>query len=177
MSSVEKRFYGVASGTLGTMRLTGQMLSMGMAMLIFAVHIGHAQITPEYFPLLLKSTRSAFILFGILCSGGSLHRLLEQSPFGTLDSFQSNRPMNGLHCWGMHFSLLCPSFCPGKFFEIGSGGYSRMLFALRSLFHRLADGLFETWCKFTKIPQSTPPLPEETVPVVSARPLTSNCPS
>jgi EmrB/QacA subfamily drug resistance transporter len=75
MSSVEKRFYGVASGTLGTMRLTGQMLSMGMAMLIFAVHIGHAQITPEYYPLLLKSTRSGFILFGILCSGGVLASL------------------------------------------------------------------------------------------------------
>jgi EmrB/QacA subfamily drug resistance transporter len=70
MSSVEKRFYGVAAGTLGTMRLTGQMLSMGIAMLIFAVHIGHTQITPEYYPLLLKSTRSAFIFFGILCSGG-----------------------------------------------------------------------------------------------------------
>jgi EmrB/QacA subfamily drug resistance transporter len=70
MGSVRKRFYGVASGTLGTMRLTGQMLSMGMAMLIFAVHIGHTQITPEYFPILLKSTRSASILFGILCSGG-----------------------------------------------------------------------------------------------------------
>ncbi len=70
MSSVEKRFYGVASGTLGTMRLTGQMLSMGIAMLIFAVHIGHIQITPEYFPLLLRSTRSAFILFGVFCTGG-----------------------------------------------------------------------------------------------------------
>jgi EmrB/QacA subfamily drug resistance transporter len=70
MSSVEKRFYGVASGTLGTMRLTGQMFSMGIAMLIFAIHIGHTQITPEYYPLLLKSTRSAFIFFGILCSGG-----------------------------------------------------------------------------------------------------------
>jgi len=75
MSSVEKKFYGVASGILGTMRLTGQVLSMGMAMLIFAVHIGHAQITPEYFPLLLKSTKSAFILFGILCSGGTFASL------------------------------------------------------------------------------------------------------
>jgi MFS family permease len=75
MSSVEKRFYGVAAGTLGTMRLTGQMLSMGMAMLIFAIHIGHTQIAPEYFPLLLKSTRSAFLLFGILCSGGALASL------------------------------------------------------------------------------------------------------
>ena len=70
MSSVEKRFYGVASGTLGTMRLTGQMFSMGIAMLIFAIHIGHTQITPEYYPAFLMSTRSAFIFFGILCSGG-----------------------------------------------------------------------------------------------------------
>ena len=75
MSSVEKRFYGVAAGTLGTMRLTGQMLSMGIAMLIFAIHIGHTQITPEYYPLLLKSTRSAFLLFGILCSGGAFASL------------------------------------------------------------------------------------------------------
>jgi EmrB/QacA subfamily drug resistance transporter len=72
MASVEKRFYGVASGTLGTMRLTGQMLSMGIAILIFAIHFGHVQITPEYYPLLLKSARSAFILFGILCSGGAV---------------------------------------------------------------------------------------------------------
>jgi hypothetical protein len=75
MSSVEKRFYGVASGTLGTMRLTGQMFSMGIAMLIFAIHIGHTQITPEYYPAFLMSTRSAFIFFGILCSGGVLASL------------------------------------------------------------------------------------------------------
>ncbi len=70
MSSVEKRFYGIASGTLGTMRLTGQMFSMGIAVLIFAVHIGHAQITPEYYPVFLRSMKTAFILFAILCSGG-----------------------------------------------------------------------------------------------------------
>jgi len=70
MSSVEKRYYGVASGTLGTMRLTGQMFSMGIAMLIFAIHIGHSQITPEYYRLFLRSMRSAFALFGLLCSGG-----------------------------------------------------------------------------------------------------------
>jgi MFS family permease len=75
MSSIEKRFYGVASGTLGTMRLTGQMFSMGIAILIFAIHLGHTQITPEYYPLFLKSTRSAFIFFGILSSGGVLASL------------------------------------------------------------------------------------------------------
>lgn len=70
MSSVEKRHYGVASGIMGTMRLTGQMLSMGITVLIFAIHIGHIQITPEYYPLFLKSMRSAFIFFACLCSGG-----------------------------------------------------------------------------------------------------------
>ncbi len=46
MSSIERRFYGVGSATLGTMRLTGQMLSMGIAMVIFALHIGSAPDQP-----------------------------------------------------------------------------------------------------------------------------------
>lgn len=70
MSSVEKKFYGVASGTLGTMRLTGQMLSLGVAMLLFALYIGKVQITPEYYPLFLKSVKTAFIIFAVLCFGG-----------------------------------------------------------------------------------------------------------
>jgi EmrB/QacA subfamily drug resistance transporter len=70
MGSVEKRSYGVAAATVGTMRLTGQMLSMGIAMLVFAVYIGHAQITPENYPLFLKSARTAFIISTALCFGG-----------------------------------------------------------------------------------------------------------
>ena len=70
MSSVEKKFYGVASGTLGTMRLIGQMLSLGIAMLLFALYIGRVQITPEYYPLFLKSVKTAFIVFAVLCFGG-----------------------------------------------------------------------------------------------------------
>ena len=70
MSSVEKKFYGVASATLGTMRLTGQMLSMGIAMLIFAVFIGRVEITPEYYQPFLKSVSIAFIIFSALCFAG-----------------------------------------------------------------------------------------------------------
>ena len=70
MSSVEKRFYGVASATLGTMRLTGQMLSMGIAMLVFALYLGRAQITPENYPAFLSSAKTAFIIFAVLCFGG-----------------------------------------------------------------------------------------------------------
>jgi EmrB/QacA subfamily drug resistance transporter len=70
MSSVEKRFYGVASGTLGTMRLVGMMFSMGIAMLIFAIFMGKAQITPSYYPLFLKGMRVAFVIFSLLSFGG-----------------------------------------------------------------------------------------------------------
>jgi len=55
MSAVEKRYYGIASATLGTMRLTGQMLSMGVAMLIFSLYIGKVEITPDRFPAFLAA--------------------------------------------------------------------------------------------------------------------------
>ncbi|MBC7095793.1 MFS transporter [Thermococcus sp.] len=70
MSSVERRFYGVASATLATMRLTGQTLSMGIVMLIFAIYMGNVQITPQYYPIFLTSMKTVFIIFALLCFGG-----------------------------------------------------------------------------------------------------------
>ena len=70
MSSVEKKFYGVASGTLGTMRLVGQMSSMGVAMLVFALFIGRVKITPAYYHQFLQSVKFLFSIFAILCFGG-----------------------------------------------------------------------------------------------------------
>jgi EmrB/QacA subfamily drug resistance transporter len=67
MSAVEKRYYGVASGIVSTMRLLGQMLSMGIVMMIFAIVIGRVEITPEYYPQFITSVHGAFILFTILC--------------------------------------------------------------------------------------------------------------
>ena len=67
MSSVEKQFYGLASGAMGTMRLVGQMFSMGIAMLLFSLFIGRVQITPLQTSGFLKSTQFAFILFASLC--------------------------------------------------------------------------------------------------------------
>jgi MFS family permease len=75
MSAVEKRFYGIASGTLGTMRLTGQMLSMGIATLIFAVYLGRVQIAPANYPLFMKSIKSAFTIFAVLCFAGTFASL------------------------------------------------------------------------------------------------------
>lgn len=70
MSSVESRHYGVASGTLGTMRLTGQMFSMGIAMLIFALVMGRVPITPQHYGQFLASARVAFSIFTALCFAG-----------------------------------------------------------------------------------------------------------
>jgi EmrB/QacA subfamily drug resistance transporter len=70
MSAVEKRWYGVAAATLATMRLTGQMLSMGIVMLIIAVTMGRVAITPEYYPDFLKGMKASFIIFSALCVVG-----------------------------------------------------------------------------------------------------------
>jgi EmrB/QacA subfamily drug resistance transporter len=70
MGSVERRYYGIASGMLGTMRLVGQMLSMGIATLLFALYIGRVEITPELYSLFLTSVKTAFVVFAVLCAGG-----------------------------------------------------------------------------------------------------------
>jgi EmrB/QacA subfamily drug resistance transporter len=70
MTSVEKRYYGIASGTMGTMRLVGQMLSMGIAMLLFALFMGRTQITAEYYSPFVDSVKVAFMIFSVLCFVG-----------------------------------------------------------------------------------------------------------
>jgi EmrB/QacA subfamily drug resistance transporter len=67
MSSVEKRFYGIASATLATMRVVGQMLSMAIVIVIFALYIGKIAITPEVYESLIHSTKVSFVIFSILC--------------------------------------------------------------------------------------------------------------
>jgi hypothetical protein len=70
MGSVERRYYGLASGSVGTMRLVGMMISMGIATLVFALLIGRVPITMETYPFLIKGVRVAFVIFAILCLGG-----------------------------------------------------------------------------------------------------------
>ncbi len=86
MSAVERRSYGVASATLGTMRLIGQTLSMGIATLIFALTLGQVAITPEVYPQFLASLKPAFAVFAVLCFVGvfaSLARGTTQHSAGT----------------------------------------------------------------------------------------------
>lgn len=70
MGSVEPQYYGLASGTVGTMRLLGQMLSMTIATLVLALLIGEAKITPEIFGRFLLSMRIIFLTAGSLCGVG-----------------------------------------------------------------------------------------------------------
>ncbi len=67
MSSVQKRDFGIASGILGTMRLVGQMLSMGIAMMLFSIFIGKSAIGPENTEGLLRSVQISFSIFAFLC--------------------------------------------------------------------------------------------------------------
>jgi EmrB/QacA subfamily drug resistance transporter len=70
MNSVDKRFYGVGSGILATMRAIGQVTSLGIAVLLIALYMGRVRITPQYFPAFLKSIRLTFLICGTLCVGG-----------------------------------------------------------------------------------------------------------
>jgi MFS family permease len=70
MSSVEKRHLGVASAAVGTMRMIGQMMSMGIAMMLIALYIGKNPINPSTYPGLIKSIRTGFVIFSILSFGG-----------------------------------------------------------------------------------------------------------
>lgn len=70
MSSVDKKFYGVASATVASTRQMGMMVSMGIVMLIFTLHLGGTEIKPENYPAFLESLQTAFFVFTILCFGG-----------------------------------------------------------------------------------------------------------
>jgi MFS family permease len=70
MSSVTPRYYAVASSVTGTMRNIGQTLSMGITLVVTAVIIGNAVMTPDSHPGFLHSSQITFIIFAALCFSG-----------------------------------------------------------------------------------------------------------
>lgn len=70
MGSVDRRFYGTASASVGTVRLIGQTLSLGIATLIFSVILGEVNITPDIYPDLMTSIQIAFAIAAGLCGIG-----------------------------------------------------------------------------------------------------------
>ncbi len=83
MGSVERRYLGVASATLGEMRVVGQMLSMGIATLILAVYVGGVQITPQSHASFSSAFRLAFAIFAVLCLFGVFSSLARGKLHGT----------------------------------------------------------------------------------------------
>jgi len=75
MGAVDPCNYGLASGMVSTMRLIGQMMSLGIAMLTFSVIMGHVEIAPEQLDVLMISIKVAFGIFAGLCLMGMLFSL------------------------------------------------------------------------------------------------------
>jgi len=76
MNSVEEKFYGVASATLSSMRVLGQMTGMGITMLALALFLGNVDIVPANFSSFLSSLSVSFILFSFLSFIGLLLSVL-----------------------------------------------------------------------------------------------------
>jgi EmrB/QacA subfamily drug resistance transporter len=81
MSSVERRHLGVASGVVGTMRMIGQMMSMGIAMMLISLYIGKNTINPETYPGLIAGMRTGFLIFSGLSFLGIFASLARNSKF------------------------------------------------------------------------------------------------
>jgi MFS family permease len=86
MGSVENRILGVASGTLGTTRTAGMMLSMGIMMVLFSIYVGGSEITREVYPEFLKSMRVGFIIFTVVGALGLLIQVLARKTTPTGNS-------------------------------------------------------------------------------------------
>jgi EmrB/QacA subfamily drug resistance transporter len=67
MSSVKREVYGLASSTLGTMRLVGQSVSMAIVTLMMTLFIGHVELEFVSKAVLVQCTRVSFLIFGTLC--------------------------------------------------------------------------------------------------------------
>jgi len=67
MSSVEKKFYGIASATVSTMRSTGMMFSMAIASLSVHLFVGEHKISDANIESFIHSSKVIFIVFTLLC--------------------------------------------------------------------------------------------------------------
>ncbi len=67
MSSVERKFYGIASATVSTMRSTGMMFSMAIASLSIHIFVGEHKISDANIGSFLQSSKVIFLVFTILC--------------------------------------------------------------------------------------------------------------
>ncbi len=75
MGVVEKRYYGSATGSLATMRILGQMSSMVIVTLIFALMLGKVEISQSNYVQLGNAISTIFIIAAVLCIPGMIFSL------------------------------------------------------------------------------------------------------
>ena len=73
---VDKQQYGSATGSIATMRILGQMMSMALVTLIFAVVIGQVKIEPANFLNLQQAISICFFISASLCIPGFIFSLV-----------------------------------------------------------------------------------------------------
>jgi EmrB/QacA subfamily drug resistance transporter len=67
MGAVPKGAYGAAGGAVATMRILGQLCSMGLVATGFALTLGAVEITPEHHPALERALALCFTAAALLC--------------------------------------------------------------------------------------------------------------
>jgi MFS family permease len=70
MSSVERRYYGVAGATVSSMRQLGMMFSMGILMMLLSLTLGQSAVEPSNYDRFVTCCRIAFLVFAVLSFGG-----------------------------------------------------------------------------------------------------------
>lgn len=70
MGAVVASDYGRAASAMAVMRVIGQMSSMGLVAMVFALMIGPVPITPAVFPELTRAIHTCFAVAALLALGG-----------------------------------------------------------------------------------------------------------
>jgi MFS family permease len=70
MGSVDRRSYSLAAATLATMRSLGQASSLGVITVILSMFVGAVAVAAAPPLLMLRSIRTAFAVFSVLCFVG-----------------------------------------------------------------------------------------------------------
>jgi len=70
MRSLPRKWFGIGSATLSTMRIVGQILSLGIATVMFGVMLGNARIDQTVRTEFMEGISLTFRIFGGLCLVG-----------------------------------------------------------------------------------------------------------
>lgn len=77
MSSVDRKYFGVASAMLSNFRSIGQIFGMGLVMIIISSLLGNMQIMPSNHPELFTSIKISLVALAALSSVGILTSILQ----------------------------------------------------------------------------------------------------